>query len=252
MAVLIESLNVIINDNAFNKNPSCRDLFLQNIPSQAFCSDGLIYRIGFMDPKYVGQYIDYLEKEIGLIFLDNQNNAKDIVVIDMLNGPTINCDWIGFKRGKIFVGREEFIKYQEDFSIAWRVDCIDGHIENYLHFKPENSNSTTHFSEKGIAFPYDWTPDRAIYTSDFSPNPKDDLEEISRDEKIITLKRKSTGELVYVGIPNIKKKFALLNSNNVEKEKKITDSNEFKNNFWLKFKNNFWLKFKKLLGKKYS
>ena len=205
MAVLIEALNVIVKDEAFNGNPLNKDLFFQNIPSKAFCSDGLIHRVGFMDPKYVGQYIEYLERELGLTFLDNKNNAKDIVVIDMLKGPTTNCDWIGFKRDKLFLERTEFEKYQEDFSIAWKLDNYEGDTENYLVLNIKDNDLTTQFSEYGINFPHGWTPDRALYSSNFSPNPKDDLEEISRDEKIITYKKRSTGELMYVGIPEIKK-----------------------------------------------
>ena len=203
MAVLIEALNVIVKDEAFEGNPLNRDLFFKNIPSKAFCSDGLIHRIGFMDPKYVGQYIEYLEGELGLTFLDYQKKAKDIVVVDMLKGPTTNCDWIVFKRDKFFLERKEFEKFNEDFSIAWKLGNYEGNREDYLMLHTNDNDIETHFSEYGISFPKSWTPDRALYDSNFTPNPKDDLEEISRDDKIITYRKRSTGELVYVGIPII-------------------------------------------------
>jgi len=223
MAVLIESINVVINDEAFNKNPLNRGIFLKNIPSGAFCSDGLIYRVGFMSPEYVEQYIDYLEKELDLTFLDSQNNAKDIVVIDMLIGPTSNCDWIGFKREKLFTGRKEYTKSQEDFSIAWRLNRFEGNPANAPIYDFKDDQIVSFPSENGIFFPHDWTPDKAIYASDFSATHEDELEEISRNETTITFRKKSTGEFVYAGIPNIRKSNTQLKNSN-RKERAYSES----------------------------
>lgn len=239
MAVLIEALNVIIKDEAFNAIPYNRDLFLQNIPSKAFCSDGILYRVGFMDLKYVEEYTDYLQNVLGLTYLDNQNKAKDFVVVDMLKGPTVNCDWLGFKRERLFKDRNEFKKSEEEFSIAWSVDNYNGIPENYLLLNTEDKDVENQFSEDGISFPFGWTPDTAIYTSDFSSNPKDELEEISRDGKIITYKRISTGELVYVAILDMEQ-------NNYKFKNKVVESSSIGDNPSAKMKVGFWDKLKKL------
>ncbi len=203
MAVLIEAINVIINDKSLDKSKGRRNLFLENIPSKSYCSDGLIHRIGFMDHKFVGQYIEFLKNELGLTFLDNQQRAIDLVVIDMLKGPTTSCDWIVFKRENLFVHREEFKKLKEDFSIAWRIDCYEGNSDNFAVFKSEKDEIEEGFSEFEISFPLGWTPDSAIYTADFSQKPEEELEEISRNESIITYRNHRTKEIVYVGVPKV-------------------------------------------------
>ena len=167
MAVLIEAWNVIVNDNRIEKADGIRDAFLKNIPSKAYCSDG---------------------------------TSVDIVVIDMLKGSTTKCDWIAYKRDKLFNYRTEYKKSHEDFSIAWHIECFEGNRDNYAVFYPENNFADSEFTESGISFPFGWNPDEAIYTSDHTSKPEEELEEISRTESIITYRRKSTSEIVYVGI----------------------------------------------------
>lgn len=238
MAVLIEALNVIIKDEAFNENPYNRDLFLQNIPSKAFCSDGILYRIGFMDPKYVEDYTDYLQNVLNLTYLNSENNAIDFVVVDMLKGPTVSCDWLGFNRERLFSDRKEFEKSDEEFSIAWSLQNHEGISENYLLLNTEDKDVENQFLVDGISFPFGWTPDTAIYTSDFSSNPKVDLEEISSDGKNITYKRISTGELVYVPILD-------MGQNNYKFKNKVGESSN-KEDTNLKKKGEYWDRLKKL------
>ena len=203
MAVLIEALNIVLRDEIFNIDPSKREVFLQNIPTKAFCSDGILYRVGFMDPKYAEQYIHYLENELHLKYLDDENSAQDFVVVDMLKGPTTKCNWIDFKRESLFAHRKEFQKCDEEFSIAWSVDNYVGKVDEYYVVNVDEQEISEQFLEDGISFPKDWNPDKAIYSSDLLANPEMDLEEINRDNTTITYKKKSTGELVYVGIPDI-------------------------------------------------
>lgn len=93
MAILIEAFNVIVKDDVFTEMLEKRKLFLETIPTKAFCSDGLLYRVGFMDSRYAYDYINFLEQEIGLTYLEEFKNSKDIVIVNMLTGPTTNCTW---------------------------------------------------------------------------------------------------------------------------------------------------------------
>ena len=49
MAVLIEAINIVVNNNALIKDRNVEEQFLKNVPSQTYCSDGLVHRLGFMD-----------------------------------------------------------------------------------------------------------------------------------------------------------------------------------------------------------
>jgi uncharacterized protein (DUF1810 family) len=52
-----------------------------------------------MGPQDTANFIQCLES-CGLRFLDDEHNAIDIVVVDMLGGPTTRCDWITFDSAK--------------------------------------------------------------------------------------------------------------------------------------------------------
>lgn len=196
MAVLIEAINIVVNNNAIIKDRNIEEQFLKNVPSQTYCSDGLLHRFGFMDQISINNYIHYLTKDLGLTYLDENNKAIDFVVVDMLEGPTTDCDWIRFKRAKLFDHREDFDKYDEDFSVAWRRGDFEGKDNEYIvEIEQGESVDDHYFYEEDIATPYGWSPDDAIYTSTYHPSHKKDLEEVSRTEYEITYKNKETGEV---------------------------------------------------------
>ena len=196
MAVLIEAINIVINNNSLIRDRNVEEQFLKNVPSQTYCSDGLVHRLGFMDQISANNYIHYLTKDLGLTYLDENEKAIDFVVVDMLKGPTTSCDWIRFKRDKLFAHREEFNKSDEDFSAAWRRGDFEGKDNEYIvEIEQGESTDDDDFYEEDIATPYGWSPDEAIYTSTYHPNRRRDLEEVSRTEYVITYKNKETGEL---------------------------------------------------------
>ena len=63
------------------------------INSPSFCNDELVTRVGFMAPIDVKFWIDSLE-EHGLVLLEHGTFA-DIAVVDMLDGLTAPCTWLG-------------------------------------------------------------------------------------------------------------------------------------------------------------
>ena len=149
-----------------------------------------------MDQISANNYIHYLTNDLGLTYLDEDDKAIDFVVVDMLKGPTKDCDWIRFKRDKLFAHREEFDKSDEDFSAAWRRGDFEGKDNEYIVEIEHGESADDHdFYEEDIATPYGWSPDDAIYTSTYHPNRRKDLEGVSRTEYMITYKNKETGEL---------------------------------------------------------
>ena len=177
MAVLIEAINIVVNNNALIKDRNVEEQFLKNVPSQTYCSDGLVHRLGFMDQISANNYIHYLTNDLGLTYLDEDDKAIDFVVVDMLKGPTKDCDWIRFKRDKLFAHREEFDKSDEDFSAAWRRGDFEGKDNEYIVEIEHGESADDHdFYEEDIATPYGWSPDDAIYTSTYHPNRRKYLE----------------------------------------------------------------------------
>ena len=97
MAVLCEALSVIVKTRSLNeKLKGGKQEFLKLIPNSTYCSDGELERVGFLSPEEAENYILTLKGK-GLEFLQN-NESVDIVVIDMLKGPTVSCEWIEFQR----------------------------------------------------------------------------------------------------------------------------------------------------------
>jgi len=98
MSVLCEAISVLVPVEvlmrAFPGGPAAYERAVSN---ETFCSDGVLTRVGFMHPHDVGFWIERLE-DVGLTCFrqkpDGTADAIDIVVVDQLNGPTSNCDWI--------------------------------------------------------------------------------------------------------------------------------------------------------------
>src|SRR5262245_3674984 len=95
MAVLIEAISVVIRADAllpaFGSDWEC---FKQTVPNGTLCADGELARVGFMTPEDAEHYVKKLEVK-GLRYLEN-GQAKNIIVVDQLRGPTASCDWVEF------------------------------------------------------------------------------------------------------------------------------------------------------------
>jgi hypothetical protein len=201
MAILIEAYNIVLKDVVLDREPNLRQAFLENIPSNAYCFDGVIHRIGFMDPQFMGQYIYYLENYLGLTYLDENKEAKDFVVVEMRQGLEAPCKWLVVKRDSYFENMPQYKNHKEIFVIAWHVDHKNGIPEKFGCLLPKEVDPNLIFSFNTVAFPYGWNPDNAILLS-MSHHP-DDLEEIERLENgVIVYRNKKSGELVYVGSGN--------------------------------------------------
>ena len=64
------------------------------IPNSTFCHDDEVARVGFLDPQFVGDFIEKLES-FGLRYLD-EGVPIDMIVVDQQRGPVTECKWIEF------------------------------------------------------------------------------------------------------------------------------------------------------------
>jgi TPR repeat protein len=173
MAVLAEAFSVIIKKDALKRNKRHYKQFNNNIADkQTVCEDGVIVRVGFMNYNDSVNYLNFLRNGLELISHTHDNKAGDFVLVDMLNGPLIECDWLEFLRDKLFIENTEFEKRNEDFSIVWYKD----------NYKGKKCSHTEGFSVDGICFPKDWTPDNAIYSEDKSDDINNPV--VVKEEKV--------------------------------------------------------------------
>lgn len=106
MAVICESLSVIIRIDRIKDEFGSIENFISSVPiNQTFCHDKDLIRVGFMTPDYIRDFIDQLAIH-GLKFLDN-GSAVDVVVVDMMRGPTTPCQWVECQ--KLHLGNNRFV-----------------------------------------------------------------------------------------------------------------------------------------------
>jgi hypothetical protein len=199
MAILAEALSVIIKDKSIeSKYIGGGGSFINSIPNATHCTDGEIHRISFMDPQDLEDYMRSLEQN-GLIYLINEQSI-DFTIVDMVKGPTKNCNWLGFSRKKFFSGQTELKKCEEDFSIVWLLPIIG------IHGIPTDKNGKLEI----ITPPY-WTPDKALYGYTIvAPDEKDKrLVELGTENGVTKYLDTETGKIGYVGRPEIKSKDSL-------------------------------------------
>ncbi|MDE0372206.1 MAG: hypothetical protein OXI73_06650 [Rhodospirillales bacterium] len=93
MAVLIEGLSVVIRVDAIKaRYPGGLEAFKANAPNASCGQDGELARVGFMAPWDAKAFVESLER-LGLTYLEG-GMARDLVVVDQLQGPATPCDWI--------------------------------------------------------------------------------------------------------------------------------------------------------------
>ena len=93
MAVLVEGISVIVRVDRINDTyPGGWESFVFDCPNSTLCADSNIARVGFLDPDDVDSFCKQLEK-YGLVS-QREGKAIDFVVVDQLQGLTVDCDWL--------------------------------------------------------------------------------------------------------------------------------------------------------------
>lgn len=144
MAVICEALSVVVRIDSIKKYLKGGERnFMNKVPNSTYCSDGDLARVGFMAPDAVGKFIESLQSD-GLQFnqmIDSKSEIReidDIVVVDQIRGPTLECNWIEF--GQLPIGEDKV-------SACWL-------------FEGERKGHGTHFSstQMSLATPKNWSP----------------------------------------------------------------------------------------------
>ena len=98
MAVLCEAFSVLVPVEVLLRvYPGGPSAYENDCPNSTFVSDGILTRVGFMNPHDVGHWIGLLEDKGAVFTRTNESGeeaAVDIVVVDQIDGPTAPCDWI--------------------------------------------------------------------------------------------------------------------------------------------------------------
>lgn len=117
MSVLVEAISVLVRRVTLEaKYPGGVARYREDCPSQTFCMDDRLTRIGFMAPADVRDFIDRL-KGFGLTFYNGEQFC-DIAVVDQMDGPTAACPWL------------QWTRHEEGYCVAWR---SDGTPESLAH-----------------------------------------------------------------------------------------------------------------------
>lgn len=93
MPVLVEALTIIVRKDAVESLPDGGERLdgrLKGTPSQR--NDDDLYACTLTHPEDVQRFAKSLEEE-GLTFSED-DKAKDFVVVDQREGPTMVCDWL--------------------------------------------------------------------------------------------------------------------------------------------------------------
>jgi len=151
MAVLCEALSVVVRrDSIAAYFRGGWERFLRDAPNATVCYDDELVRVGFLDPKLVGEYVELLESQ-GLMFhqprpkiwdfLGSKRTHTDIVVVDQHRGPTTECSWVEFGSFTLGEGNHKV-------AACWLFES--DRVAAGLHMKSSSLN---------LAAPKNWTPE---------------------------------------------------------------------------------------------
>jgi hypothetical protein len=186
MAVLAEALSVIVRTASISEKFAGGDeAFIRMIPNQTFCTDGDLYRVGFMTPDDVAEFVGDLARG-GLTYLGIDGRAMDLVVVDMYQGILEETSWLEF-------ARFPWGDHGGEVSAVWMVDPDDVGISGMC--TPRNSS---------IHFPADWDYEKSLSNSrngNFIANEDidDRLRYLGHEEGLDVYEDRETGKRVYVG-----------------------------------------------------
>ena len=158
MPVLCEALSVVVRRDSIDKHlQGGWQNFIRKIPNSTFCTDGELARVGFMAPDPMIDFIKLLQRN-GLQIdqkSDSQSEVReidDIIVVDQIRGPTVECSWIEF--GQLPLGENKV-------SACW---LFEGERKGYgMHFSSKESK---------FAVPKNWTPDDLTFVEPSEINKK--------------------------------------------------------------------------------
>ena len=181
MSVILECISVIVkNSKIISDFPGGMSGFLESYPGGHNCTDGEITRVGFMHESDVVKYVQFLES-LGLVFVDDDDKAVDICVIDFYYGPWSDCDWLD--SGEFF---------PEDYP-----------NKRILYTRLVGSKLKKVEELNNIAVPEVWTIDSEFSDNDYEPTKLEDIDYIGTEGTLDVYFDKKKGKKIYLGRPLI-------------------------------------------------
>ena len=148
MAVLVEALSVVIKRKAIDQNlKGGWSNFLDLVPNATLCFEDELARVGFTSPAGVSEFMDSLQAQGLLVFIDGQ--FEDAAVVDQVTGPTLPTTWLEF--GKL------------------QCDDAGNKVSACWLFEGERKSAGLHFTSREIslALPNGWTYEKSL-SKDFT------------------------------------------------------------------------------------
>ena len=178
MSILIECFSVIVkNSKIISDFPGGMNGFLESYPGGHNCTDGEITRVGFMHESDVVKYVQFLES-LGLVFVDDDDKAVDICVIDFYYGPWSDCDWLD---------DGEYLPKEYP-------------NKRVLYVRLANTKLNNVEKLKDIAVPDVWSIEEGEFSDiDYEPSTPDNLEYIGKEGKLDVYFDKKKGKKLYLG-----------------------------------------------------
>ena len=178
MSVLIECFSVIVkNSKIISDFPGGMNGFLESYPGGHNCTDGEITRVGFMHASDTVKYVQFLES-LGLVFVDDDDNAIDICVIDSYYGSWSDCDWLDVTG---------FFPYDYPNKRILFASLIDSKLKSVEYLDD-------------IAVPEVWTIENNTFSDiDYEPPKPEDLEYIGKEGNLDVYFDKKIGKKLYLG-----------------------------------------------------
>jgi tetratricopeptide (TPR) repeat protein len=165
MSVLIEAFNVVIRREAIErKYPGGLQQFGQHSPNNTYCCDDHLVRIGFMVYKDATAFAAGLMQDYGV-------EEQELAIVDQFRGPLTPRDWL------------KCAQHNDGWSLCW----LPGTDPTQL------------------CAPGWWSPEAARGRLNFvPPNEVENYEFIRHEDGVDVYRDKTTGELQYVGRPDVK------------------------------------------------
>jgi hypothetical protein len=170
MPVVADCTSVLIRNATIEERyPGGVREFENNSPNRTFCTDGLVSRVAFMDPKDAEAFIDLLT---GMGFVaPSELDSLEIAVFEKDVGFYFPCSWLHVAMAELGEGVEA--------PMAWL----------------RGTDASTFIAPPG------WQPGMTFNMS--REDVERDYELVGEEDGVETRRHRTTGELIYQGRPRV-------------------------------------------------
>ena len=170
MSVLVEVFSIIIKRDIVQlRYPGGVDAYRLDCPTNTFCSDGILTRIGFMTLSDTEQYAAHL-LDMGVLPKDDIA-LQEFAIMDQFDGHLTQSYWLNFAR------------HPDGYSMCWPAGADPGQLA-----VPEGWNAA---QSKSFRKPGD------------TAGPASKVQYLRTDGRVAVFVDRETGKELYVGMPDL-------------------------------------------------